>query len=149
MFSCDVIVAALKLWVTLKVFVKINICKLCGLSTLTLFGLSTVGMVSPASAQQRNFEMSRKQEIRQRRVEDFRAIRQIERQEKLERQNDKPHRPSIVGERALTSQARPVPPLGQRPLPRMQSLTPEERIALRRQIREAREDIYQKRQQKH
>jgi hypothetical protein len=128
--------------------VKKSNLKLSLLSTLLVIGLVDVGTVY---AQQTNFEMNRKLEMRQRRIEEFRAIRQLERQERLERemrQNERMQRPPPLQDKVNLPPPRPAPELGQRPLPRFNRLTPEERMALRRQIREAREDIYQKRQEK-
>jgi hypothetical protein len=128
--------------------VKKSSLKLSLLSALLIIGFEDV---STAFAQQRNFEISRKLEMRQRRVEEFRAVRQIERQERLERearQNEKMHRPPPLHDKVNLPLSRPAPEVGERPLPKFNRLTPEERLALRRQIREARDDIYQKRQGK-
>jgi hypothetical protein len=132
----------------LKVFVKKSILKLSLLSALLISGFADIGTVF---AQQRNFEMNKKLEMRQRRVEEFRAVRQIERQERFEREvrkNEKPQRPSTSHDNVNSPPLRPASEEGERPLPKFSRLTPEERLALRRQIREAREDIYQKRQEK-
>lgn len=112
-----------------------------------LLGLSDISM---AGAQQRNFDIDRKQEMRQRRIEEFRAIRQIERLERLDRQNGKQPPQTAVGaaDKVVLPPIRPASELSQRPLPKFNRLTPEERVALRRQIREARVEIYQKRQEK-
>jgi hypothetical protein len=131
----------------LKVFVKKSNLKLSLLSLLLIIGFADVSTVF---AQQRNFEINKKLEMRQRRVEEFRAVRQIERQERFERevrQNEKLQRPSMSQDK-VSSPPPPAQELGERPLPRFNRLTPEERLALRRQIREARENIYQKRQEK-
>jgi hypothetical protein len=128
--------------------VKKSNLKLSLLSALLLIGFADISMVF---AQQRNFEMNRKLEMRQRRVEEFRAVRQIERQERFERevrQNEKMQRPPPLHDKVNLPPPRPAPEVGERPLQKFNRLTPEERLALRRQIREARDDIYQKRQEK-
>ncbi|MFC0352082.1 hypothetical protein [Undibacterium danionis] len=124
---------------------KISINMVC-LRVLLVVGLSDI---SVAFAQQRSFEANRKQEMRQRRVEEFRAIRQIEHQERLHHLSEKAaQRQPISNESGLPTAARSGSEMEARPLPKFNRLTPEERIALRRQIREAREDIYLKRQEK-
>jgi hypothetical protein len=122
--------------------VKKDNINVCLLGTLLIIGFADMGTVA---AQQRNFEMNRKQEIRQRRIEEFRAIRQIERQERLSEKL--PQRQLQSNEKAMLP-PQPAPESGERPVPRFNRLTPEERMALRKQIRDARDNIYQKRQEK-
>ncbi|MFZ6800228.1 hypothetical protein [Undibacterium sp. Di24W] len=91
--------------------------------------------------------MNKKLEMRQRRIEEFRAVRQIERKERFEkeaRQIGKSQSSPPPNDKASLPKPRPVSELSERPIQRFNRLTPEERLALRRQIREAREDIYQK-----
>jgi hypothetical protein len=118
--------------------------KLCFLSMVLLFGFTDL---SNATAQHRNFEMNKKLELRQRRIEEFRAVRQIERKERLEKealQTGKLQSSPPTNDRASLPPPRPASELNERPIQRFNRLTPEERLALRRQIREAREGIYQK-----
>jgi hypothetical protein len=118
--------------------------KLCFLSMVLLFGFTDL---SNATAQHRNFEMNKKLELRQRRIEEFRAVRQIERKERLEKealQTGKLQSSPPMNDRASLPPSRPASELNERPIQRFNRLTPEERLALRRQIREAREGIYQK-----
>nr|WP_314860798.1 hypothetical protein [uncultured Undibacterium sp.] len=125
-----------------------NSLKLCVLILMLIFGLTDF---STAVAQQRNFDTGKKLEMRQKRIEEFRAVRQIERQERFERevrQNGKLQSPIQSNNKASLPTSRPAQELGERPILKFNRLTPEERLALRRQIREAREDIYQKRQEK-
>jgi hypothetical protein len=118
--------------------------KLCFLSMVLLFGFTDL---SNATAQHRNFEMNKKLELRQRRIEEFRAVRQIERKERLEKealQTGKLQSSPPTNDRASLPPPRPASELNERPIQRFNRLTPEERLALRRQIREARDGIYQK-----
>ncbi|MBR7798623.1 hypothetical protein [Undibacterium fentianense] len=119
------------------------------LRRLILFSLTSVFIVSgqaSAIAQQREQDNRARVENRRQIIRDFQEFRAAR---KLERQNDKMERNADREPiRPLKREFPNLPPIdekGEKPFAKMNRLSPEERMALRRQIREAREEIYLRR----
>ncbi|MBC3876000.1 hypothetical protein [Undibacterium flavidum] len=115
--------------------------------TFSLLVLSTLSISVDVYAQhQQNSSPRQNLDKRRFQLQEFRANRRLERQ--AENQSGAMTERDTTFSRRDLSSSTPVINRDEKPVNKFNRLSPEERIALRRQIREARQEIYSRHQEK-
>lgn len=115
-----------------KRFLPLLPCRI-SLSTLCLLlAFAVCGHAGAAPQNKQQMMMQKRMEHRQLQMEEMRAMRQAERQRVKE-----VVRASLAEQRAQRGEV-----INERPIEQLRRMSPEEKMALRKQIREARREIY-------